>query len=147
MAEEGVLLTTSQADQAHVLLIDEGSARPALNNLRLVIRANDAYFHPTEGGQHLLSAYPVAADLQNTLNRLINDQERITALDEIFTIVATKLRWAMIATSAAGELLLAARPGLAAQRFKPGAAHNLSPSHLWTRVIARVPWPTVDECE
>lgn len=154
LISHGLPLKISQEEANYELEI-KSSTPVGARRFWLIIRLNDAYFHPTEGGQRLLSVYPVAAsfsvenDVADSLANSV-EEETLTAaavLDEVLDAIFVDLQWPMIVTTADGELLVVYRPGVTKQSFNSGAVNGRMPFEAWTQLIAPAPWPTVEDYE
>lgn len=150
----GLALDVFQEDDHYVLLLKATMPGHHSSSFQLIISANDAYFHPTEGGQELLSAYPIVAALNEEVHhsgQAAGDVSSIDApaaiLNEVVNAVIRHLQWPIIVTNSRGQLLLAYRPAIGSRRFSPGAIDAKSPRDAWDAWIEPVPWPTVADYE
>lgn len=144
----------SQAQAAYTLTIENSSPVGHTQRFSLIVSLNDEYFDPTEGGQHLLSAYPVMARFVTDnyvpaaqANGMVSKNLATEILEEVIEAIFREFQWPMLVTTADGELLASYRPGLGEQRPEPGTVTASSPFELWRRWVEQVPWPTVDDYE
>lgn len=121
---------------------------------RLEVKVNDAYFDPEDGGQQLLSAYPIMAKLSGWTsepdaahNGAPTHAQAVNMLSTLMMAFTRELRWPVIATSVDGELLVAYKADTGEQHFRPGVVTANSPREVWERWLDLGLWPTAHEYE
>lgn len=150
----GLSIEISQAQDSYTLAIKNSAPVVDARDFWLIISINDEYFHPTEGGQHLLSAYPVMASFVTDnyvpaaeTNGVAGKNLATALLDEVIEAIFREFQWPMLATTADGELLEAYRPSVGKQRIEPRTINGNSPFEVWQQWVEPVPWPTAEDYE
>src|SRR5216683_4097667 len=127
----------SQVGNNYVLAL-KPPPEATVTNFRLTVSLNEAYFGPINGGQKLLSSYPVMAELDAARYHSVSEASGLSRKaiavpfqDQVIEAILRGLQWPIIVTTASGELLIAYRPTIGLQRFKGGEVGAKSPSGLW----------------
>lgn len=154
LTHHGLSYTITQDRHCYYFAVNTPPRVDGVNNVGIALGLNDSYFDPIEGGQLLLSAYPLVANLTadvyhpaSSSDGIAGRNTAVAVLDILLEAILRDLRWPVLATTAVGELLLAYRPTKGEHRFAAGAVNAESSYDVWSLWVEPLPWPTVDDDE